>query len=304
MVDSLVLAVTAQPTAGRAWRSLVGSDAVVGIKVSASAGLHGGTRVAVVEAVAAGLREAGLPRERILVWDRDLSSLLAAGYRKDAKNYTLRWIDAADGYDEESQVSAPVLGRLIWGDSRFGRRSPSRLADLLASGDQLSSQSYYGKILSRTVSKVINIPSALDSTLTGIHGAIANMTLPNLDNWRRFVKEPHHGDPFLAEIYADAVIRDKVVLTILDALFVQYAGGPFPNPSGAVDNGALFASRDPVAIDATLLEMIEELRISSKLPSARERGGHVETAARFGLGNSAPSRIETLRAGGSASSLP
>ncbi|MCX7868929.1 MAG: DUF362 domain-containing protein [Terrimicrobiaceae bacterium] len=296
MVDALVMAATGQRDVVAAWRSLVSPEDVVGLKVSASAGVMGGTRVAVAEAVAQGLRAAGLSRDRIVVWDRELRDLLAAGYRSDSPLYTLRWIEGAEDYDSEALITAPVLGRLIWGDRGFGRRSGERLADLLSSGDELSNRSFLASLLTRKLTKVINLPSALDSISTGIHGALASMTLPNLDNWRRFVKAPYHGDPYIAEIYADPRIRDKVVLTLLDALWVQYAGGPMPQPNCVAANGALFASTDPVALDATLLDMIEPLRKASKLPEARPLAGHVESAEALGLGNARPSRIETLRA--------
>jgi len=297
MVDSLVVELTNQPTVADAWRSLVSPADVVGIKVSTSAGILGGTREAVASAIAAGLRSAGLPRSNIFIWDRNLADLLACGFKKDSPDYTLRWVDPATGYDPKSQVSAPVLGKLIWGDSRFGISKNTRYADLLASGDQLSNQSYYSKILAKEVTKIINVPSATDSYLTGINGALAGMTLANLDNWRRFTKAPAHGDPYIAEIYNDEIIRSKVVLTILDALIVQYAGGPYENPNFTVDNGAIFASRDPVALDATLVEMIDEVRKASKLPPVKPMSAYIQSATQLGLGQSVPSRIRTLRVG-------
>ncbi len=297
MVDSLVVELTNQATVADAWRSLVAPTDVVGIKVSTNAGILGGTREAVASAIVAGLRSAGLPRANILIWDRNLADLLACGFIKDSPDYTLRWIDPATGYDSKSQVSAPVLGKLIWGDSRFGDSKNSRYADLLASGDQLSNQSYYAKILAKDVTKIINVPSATDSFLTGVNGALAGITLANLDNWRRFTKAPDHGDPYIAEIYNDEIIRSKVVLTILDALIVQYAGGPYGNPNFTVDNGAIFASRDPVALDATLVEMIDEVRKASKLPPVRPMSAYIESATQLGLGQSMPSRIRTVRVG-------
>lgn len=297
MVDALVMRLTDQPTIAKAWGTLLDPGDVVGIKVSTSAGLLGGTKEAVAAAVAAGLREAGFPRERIIVWDRGHADLAACGFREDAPDYTLRWIHPTTGYDPKAQVSAPVLGRLIWGDSRFEDLSGQRFVDRLISGERLSNKSYYAKILSSEVTKVIHIPAATDSIFTGINGAIADMTLSNLDNWRRFARAPDYGDPYLAEIYADGPIRKKVVLTLLDALIVQFAGGPSPNPNFTVDNATLFLSRDPVAIDALLIEMVDAARQSGKLPPIRPMTGYVESAHALGLGESSPDRVQTLRVG-------
>ncbi|MFZ4682413.1 MAG: DUF362 domain-containing protein [Terrimicrobiaceae bacterium] len=297
MVESLVCGVTGKSTTSEAWRSLVSPEDKVGIKVSASGRSVSGTNPEVVAAVVEGLREAGVPEKNIIVWDRNLEDLLAAGYRKEGDGYQLRWVDAGSGYDSKAQVSAPVLGKLIWGDRKFGEKSVQRFSDMLSGGEQLSSQSYYAKVLSTEVTKVINIPSLTDSYTTGINGALVNMTLANLDNWRRFAKSAADGDSYIAEIYADAPVREKVVLTIMDSLILQYAGGPFPNPDFAVENYALFAGKDPVAIDATALRLIEEMRKTNKMPSVKPMTAYIEAGAQLGLGDYLEHRIEMVRVG-------
>lgn len=297
MVDSLVCGVTKKATPAAAWRSLVSPADKVGIKVSAQGGSVSGTNPEVVQAIVEGLRSAGVPEKHIIVWDRNREDLLLAGFRPDTGAYELRWVDPSNGYDSQAVVSAPVLGKLIWGDRKFGDKTGMRFSDLLSEGDQLSSQSYYAKVLSAEVTKVINVPSLTDSFMTGINGAFVNMTLSNLDNWRRFAKSAAAGDSHIAEIYADAVIRDKVVLTILDGLILQYAGGPFPNPNFSLDNFALFASKDPVAIDATAVRLIDEVRKANKLPLIRPMTAYIEAGQQLGLGEFAESRIEMVRVG-------
>jgi uncharacterized protein (DUF362 family) len=297
MVDSLICRVTGTHSVTAAWRSLLSPEDKVGIKVSAAGRSVSGTNPEVVDAIVDGLTEAGLPAKSIIVWDKSIDDLLAAGFKKDSARYLLQGIDPKNGYDQQAGVSAPVLGKLIWGDSRFGDRRGNRFADLLSSGDQLSSQSFFAKILTTEVTKVINVPSLSDSYLTGINGSIVNMTLPNLDNWRRFAKAAAEGGSYIAEVYADPIIREKVVLTILDALILQYAGGPFPDPNFSLENYALFASKDPVAIDAIALRLIEEARKASKMPSIRPMTAYLGAAAELGLGETAESRIQTIRVG-------
>lgn len=297
MVDQLLIHLTQKPTIAEAWGSLVTKKDRIGIKVAASGGPLSGTHPEVVEAIVAGLAEAGISPEQIIVWDRNLGDLLAAGYRKNALHYQLRWVDPVKGYDRKAQVSAPVLGKLIWGDSGFGSKTGSRIVDVLGSGEQLSSASYYSNILSKEVTKIINVPSLTDSYLTGVNGALANMVLPNLDNWRRFTKAPSYGDPYLAEIYADAIIRDKVVVTLLDALVLQYAGGPAANPGFLLDHFTLYASRDPVALDALSARLLDEARGPSKLPPLASMTSWLDSARAIGLGNPAESHLDLIRVG-------
>jgi hypothetical protein len=297
MVDNLVTRATGKPSPAAAWASLVKKDDRVGIKVAASGRSVSGTRPEVVDAVVKGLTSAGIPASNIIVWDRNLDDLLAAGFRRDGSRYQLRWIDPRTGYDKNAEVHAPVLGKLIWGDSTFGDKSGSRIADLLSDGDQLSSRSYYSKILTSQVTKIINIPSLTDSFLTGINGALANVTLANLDNWRRFTKPPAFGDPYIVEIYSDPIVRDKIVFTLLDGLLLQYAGGPLANPGFLADYFTIFAGFDPVAIDATAMRLLDEYRKPSKLPSLVPMTGWLESAKITRLGTPDESRIDLIPAG-------
>jgi uncharacterized protein (DUF362 family) len=297
MVDSLICAVALRPNVADAWRVFVTPKDIVGIKVAAGGRGVSGTNPEVVDAIAKGLISAGVPPKNIIVWDRNLDDLLAAGYRQNGELYQLQWIDPRNGYDSEAQVSAPVLGKLIWGDSQFGKKDGARFVDLLSGGDQLSSRSFYAKVLSQTVTKVINVPSLCDSFMTGINGGIVNMTISNLDNWRRFAKASEDGDSYLSEVYADPMVKDKVVLTILDGLILQYAGGPFPNPNFTTEYYSIFASRDVVAIDATAIRLIDELRLANKLPSVKPQSAWLQSAAELSLGQFSESRIQTVRVG-------
>lgn len=297
MVDSLICNLAQKPTVAQAWAKYVTPSDVVGIKVSASGQATSGTHPEVVDAIARGLIESGVPARNIIVWDRNIEDLLAAGFRKDNPLYILQGIDPQNGYDQDAQVSAPVLGKLIWGDSQFGKREGSRISDRLSNGDQLSSRSFFAKVLSKSVTKVINVPSMTDSFMTGINGGVVNMTVFNLDNWRRFGQASMDGGSYLSEVYADELVKDKVALTMMDALVIQYAGGPMPNPNFAVNNFTIFASTDVIAIDATAVRLIDELRKGSKLPSIKPACAWIESGAQLGLGQFSETRTELLRVG-------
>jgi hypothetical protein len=69
----------------------------------------------------------------------------------------------------------------------------------------------------------------------------------------------------------------------------------FPNFS--LDNYALFASRDAVAIDAIALRLIEDARKASKMPPVKPMTAYLEAASELGLGESSEGRIQTIRVG-------
>lgn len=300
MVAGLVCAVTGKPTPGEAWKSLVKPGEHVGIKVAAGPGPVGGTHPAVARAVVEGLIAAGIPADHIVIWDRRREDLEACGYDK-VPGLNLRWVEKGGGYDPRAVVTSAAIGKLVYGDLSF-KESRNTLEDIIGPKSQLSDESHLPVLLARQIDKVINIPSLCDSYFTGVHGALASMTVGTLDNWRRFTKGGGYGDSALAEVYADERIGKKVVLTLMDGLVLQYAGGPYSSPGNCVDYGTLFASRDPVAIDATALRLIDEQRLLSKMPKASLDGGHVSEAESQGLGNADEKMVVLKRIGAFISS--
>jgi uncharacterized protein (DUF362 family) len=192
-------------------------------------------------------------------------------------------------------LSAPVIGKLVWGDLEyFGDIGKM---PMLSDTENTSNVSHFSKILSTEVNKVINVPVMSISETNGIAGCIYNMTIPNIDNWRRFAQGSRFGAESLAEIYSNPLIAKKVVFNLMDGLIAQYAGGPQPQPNYAIHHATLYASKDPVALDAVALRYFEQWRKRGSLPPIGPMAAYVDYAGQIGLGNSAPNRIEIKNIG-------
>ena len=295
MVNRLVMTVTGQSDVARAWGSLVSPGERVGIKISAAGGELFTTHHDIVNAIMDGLAAAGHPRSSIVVWDRSLGGIKEAGYRSGVDGYQVKSIAPHDGYDPKATQSAPVVGKLVWGD--FEYVSDVGKMPLLADADATSNVSHFSKIISGEVDKVINVPVMSVSETNGIAGCIYNMTIPNIDNWRRFAQGSRFGAESLAEIYANPLIAKKVVFNLMDGLIAQYAGGPQPQPNYAVHHATLYASKDPVALDAIALKQLEEWRKRGSLRPVGPVAAYIDFASQLGLGNSATNRIEVKNIG-------
>ena len=291
MVDQLVTAAAGQSAVAAAWRTLVSPKDRVGIKVSASGGRYFATHFGIVRAIVAGLEQAGVPSAQITVWDRDGAMLRAAGFGTHRLGCDVRSIDGPRDYDPEAKVLAPVLGKLIWGDLLFEPKPSRRAGRAHTEKEQLSSISHVATLLSRKLTKIINVPVLADEAGCGLGGAIYNMTVPNVDNWRRLTQTEANQGAALPTVYADQHIAPKVVLHILDGLVAQYAGGPAGNPNYAFAHAKIYASKDPVALDATALRLIEGWRKDAKLPPIGRRAEWLQAAEEMGLGFFAPERI-------------
>ena len=279
MVNRLVLAVTGQPDLARAWGSLVSPNDKIGIKISAAGGELFTTHRDVVNAIVDGLVAAGQKRSSIIVWDRSLGGINEAGYRPEKEGYQMKSIAPRDGYDPKAVFTAPLSGKLIWGDLEF--RSDRGKIPLLSDQEITSDDS---RILSGDVTKIINVPVMSDSGSCGIAGCLYNVTIPNIDNWRRFTQS-RYGHAAIPEIYRMPIIGSKVVLNIMDGLVAQYAGGPQSQPNFAVHHATILASKDPVAIDALTVRQIEEWRAKARLNPIAPLAQHVQVAGQLRIGN-------------------
>ena len=285
MVDEVVMAATNTGDVASAWRSLVKPGDKVGIKISAAGGKYFSSHKSVVEAIVEGLESAGISRKEIIVWDR--TGLAAAGYFTQPGGYQVRSIEPVRGYDPQAVISSATPGKLIWGDVDFCKRDakdPLGVVDL----DQISSDSHLCKILSHDVTKIINVPVFSSSEIAGVAGALYNVTVPNVDNWRRF----GDNDSFIYDLYSDERIGPKVVINIMDGLIAQYAGGPEFQPNFAVRHAKIYASKDPVAMDTVALGEIERWRAEANLPRVAPYAAYLMTAASMGIGVASPDRIE------------
>ena len=295
MVNRLVLAATGQPDIAKAWASLVSPNDEIGIKICAAGGELFTTHHDVVNAIVDGLVAAGHARGSIIVWDRSLGGIKDAGYRPGADGYQMRAIAPREGYDPKAILSMPLLGKLIWGDLEY--KSDKGKMPLLSDTENTSNLSHFSHILSTQVTKIINVPVMSSSETNGIAGCLYNVTIPNIDNWRRFAQGSRFGAESIAAIYSDPLIAKKVVFNLMDGLVAQYAGGPQSQPNYALHHATLYASRDPVAVDAVALKRLEQWRTRSSLPAIGHMADYVSIASQLGLGNSDPNRIEIRNVG-------
>ena len=295
MVNRLVVAATGQADVAKAWASLVSPNDTIGIKICAAGGDLFTTHHDIVNAIVDGLVVAGHPRKGIIVWDRSLGGIKGAGYRPGIDGYQLQAIAPHDGYDPKAVLSAPLIGKLVWGDSEYVGNITKE--PILSDTENTSNVSHFSKILSTDVTKIINVPVMSVSETNGIAGCIYNMTIPNIDNWRRFAQGSRFGAESLAEIYSNPLIAKKVVFNLMDGLIAQYAGGPQPQPNYAVHHATLYASRDPIALDAVAVKRLEEWRARGSLRAIHPLATYIDFASQLGLGNSTPSRIELKNIG-------
>lgn len=287
MVARGITNLTGQVTEKAAWLSLVTPQDIVGIKVYSEPGPNGGTRPAVAAAVAQALINAGLPPQHVIVWDKSESDLRSAGFLGLASRLGIRVASSAQaGYDPTNYYDTPLIGNLVWGDLEFGQK-----------GHGVGRRSFVSKLVSRQITKIINLSPLLNQNEVGVSGNLYGLTMGSVDNTMRFKGDRERLERAVPEIYALPALGDRVVLNIVDALICQYEGGRRGMLQYATVLNQLRFSKDPVALDVLSIQELQRQRKAANAPEVKPDLQVYYNASLLQLGVSDPARIqvETIR---------
>jgi hypothetical protein len=282
LVDRAITNLTAKTNVTAAWTSLVTTQDIVGIKVFSTPGPNSGTRPAVVAAVVQDLLAAGIPATNIIVWDRRVIDLRLAGFFDLQERFGIRVMGSVEaGYDDKTFYETALLGNLSWTDLEYGKKGPG-----------IGRKSYVSKLVSKDMTKIINITPLMHHNLAGVSGNLYSLALGSVDNTGRFETDADNLARCVPEIYALPILGDRVVLNIVDALVCQYEG----EQQGLLHYSAILNqlrfSRDPVALDVLSLQEIDHQRQLASIPTLKTNLDLFSNASLLEIGVSELRRIQ------------
>lgn len=240
-----------------AWKSLIGTNDIVGLKVHSAPGADSGTRPAVVAALIEQLLDFGLPPSRIIIWDRQRADLRRAGFYELAEKYAVRVEGSVNaGFDPNTYYDPdqPVVGPLIWSDLEFGK-----------TGTGVGRRSHVSKLL-QEMTRIVIVTPMLNHNTAGVIGHLYSLALGSVDNTMRFENEFLHLKSAVPELFALPALGDRVVLCVTDALICQYEGEERGLLHYSAPLNQLRFSRDPVALDLLSLRELQRQRTLSTQP--------------------------------------
>lgn len=253
MVDKAVMTLSGESDPGRAWlRFIAPTDRVV-LKINCL-----GTRMLssmreVVYAIADAIRDVGVPDANILLLDMFASNMMGGRYDQQLNPRKMRVLAHNENTYHKTWVEA--------GPAR------ARFSELL-----------------RWSTAVINVPPIKDHDLAGVTCTMKNMAFGT-------VEKPHLNhhvvNEAVARLYAHEEIRGRVRLNIVDGSRVLYDGGPKFRGSAHTLHECVYASTDPVAMDAIAFELIESLRAENNMRTLAQVGRpakFLQMGADLGLG--------------------
>lgn len=276
-----------------------GASGRVALKVDVLKGAGLSTPLALVEALVRALEARSFRREHIYLVAHSARNLqrtgfiasLHAGLRADALG-GCAWKAWDQGFDYDADwyydSPLPPKSKLT---SNWGEPLPG-LVDLDASTEQR--KSLLPVPLMFDFDAWINLATAADAPDLGIQAVLANATLANVSNARRFQGEPVAAAAAIAEIAAIPELRETWCFNMISLHRYQYIGGPQYNAAYTRSEPFLWLSADPVALDRLLVERINRARQQEGFPALQPIPLQLRYAASLGLGRDALDAISVL----------
>lgn len=266
MLDRGVQALYSTDSVLEAWKKIARPGQVVGLKVNCLAGRGISTNALLVALVCDRLQEVGVPPKDIIIWDRLNADLESAGFQLASRKDRVRCLgNDTLGYEDDLSV--------------YG-----------SAGSRLS------KTLTQLCDVVVNLPVLKDHGIAGVTMALKSW-FGAIHNPNKY--HPNLCNPYVADVNMFPVIRQKAGLNICDAITAQYEGGPSFMPQWTWPYNGLLISRDPVALDYTGWQIIEQKRAEKGMKSLEvlnRTPSYIATAAdaEHRLGTNDPERIELV----------
>lgn len=286
MIARSMLELTGEKRLKKAWRKFVSPGERIGLKVNPVAGKSLSTSHEVVRAVIAQLGESGIERSQLTIWDRREFELTDVGFT--AENYPGIRIVGTEQMDKDGLYYGKD-GKL-YGEHMIDR-DWYYWADVEGEYDEYTmpymvnggKYSYFTKILTQDLDKIINIPILKNAGMT-VTLALKNLAFGAISNTGRL--HAKLWNETCAQVCAFAPVRDKVVLNIVDGIKGCFNGGPGANPQFFCDYHTIIAGTDAVAVDRIGYDIVLAKRIAEGLqkegsPTALE---FMLQAERLGLG--------------------
>ncbi|MFN8239912.1 MAG: DUF362 domain-containing protein [Bacteroidales bacterium] len=298
MLKKGMLDLTGEKNLKKAWRLFVSPGERIGLKVNPVAGPTLATSHAVVKSVIKQLNEAGIKNDNIIIWDRREMQLWECGFTPE--NYPGIKIMGTEQQDKAGSFR-DADGKL-YGENNIDKNwyyyaevEQEYDAETLPFMVNTGKYSYFTKIVTSEVDKIINIP-ILKNAGGSITNAMKNLAFGAITNTGRLHAKLWNDT--CAEVCAFPPLRDKVVLNICDALRGCFNGGPGANPQFFCRYDSILIATDIVALDRISYDLVGEKRIAEGLQKALapQSLAFLTMAEGFNLGVADKSKISLITA--------
>ncbi|HBR93153.1 MAG TPA: hypothetical protein DEA90_03210, partial [Opitutae bacterium] len=271
-----------------------GERGKVALKINTRGRAGLGTPLQLIRALIEALELRGYERDLIFIVDYSAYDLREAGVMPPLSESAAQFegcpvlaLDSEQYYDPDWFYDSPLPPALQQEPQLI---SEARGATELAEGAQ-GRKSFLPKPLLFEVDFWINLAVGVDDPALGIDGVLANATLWNVSNSRRFLVNQATASAAVAEIAAIPELEERLLLNFVSLERYQFIAGPYFNSIYSRSEPRLWMSRDPVALDRMLYDRINVRRVLEGFSEIEPLPRQLPFAASLGLGELDPDRI-------------
>ena len=286
MVRNGMLNLTGKKDLTEAWRMFVSPKDIIGLKVNPIGGVLLSTSLEITQTIIQQLEAAGIAKRNIAIWDRREFELHEAGFTE--KNFpgikiigTEQKDEKDSFYDSEGKLySEKMIDKEWYYHADVEEKYDAETIPYMINEGKYS---YFTKIITQHVDKIINIP-VLKNAGASITLCLKNLAYGSISNTGRLHKQLWAETS--AEVCAFPPLRDKVVLNIVDGIKGCYEGGPGANPDFITEFNSVLVGTDPVAVDRVGYDIILKKRLAEKIQKEESPKGRrfLELAQNLELG--------------------
>jgi hypothetical protein len=292
-----MLALTGDADVRDAWARFITPADIVGIKVNCSGAPGIMSSPVVVAEIVRNLLAIGVKPAALWIYERFQDQLDSVDYARYLPERVHIWAaenerGSADSYDPATYVEGSLF-------------------------DEDDTRSNLIRLVADRFTKIVNVPNMKDHGAAGVTGCLKNIAYGNFSNVARsHAGVETHTYSFIGTLAAVEPLRSRTVLQVMDGLRGVWHGGPFsPNRRFRFYPKRMLFGTDPVALDRLLLGIIDDKRTAEHAVSVWDRSpkhlgsggdhennpdvfqfvrepGHIEYAARLGLGVYDPDKIK------------
>jgi hypothetical protein len=259
-----------------AWRSFFEPGDVVAIKMNPVGNPLANSSGELMLAVVEGLKAAGVKTGDMFVYDRYRENFMEAGMHQAVPD-GIKW----GGLTPQNDSSQLLIDWPSWRKDPIAGYDPDQFIEmnLVHHGhdpkDDRNFRSHLGRLLTKTVNKVVLLPVLKDHGSAGVTGALKNMSHGSVNNVARShsTVDTNACNMFIPEVVNHPIFRKRCVLHIMDGIVGVFQKGPFGrNPEFVWEYNGLFFATDPVAIDHVEWRIIDAKRKEKSLPPVAATG--------------------------------
>lgn len=292
MLEAGMKLLTGEKDPKKAWTQFFSPKDKIGIKINPIGGKLLSNNHELISAIIASLEKIGVPKSNIIIWDRREVQMAEIGYTpKRYPGITCIGTEymVKEGEKEIWKGEDRLDKKVFYEFDIVGKYDEETLPYMIHGG----TKSYFTKIITEMVDKVINVPvlknagSSVTLCLKNMAYGVTSNTARGHQIWNRYN----------AEVCAFAPVRDKTVLNIIDGLKGCYDGGPGAVARFIWNANTIWVATDPVAADHIAWEKIFARRVKEGVAQKEDwdriikKADKLARAEKLGLGIYARDKI-------------